>query len=127
MQDISILLVEDNRDDEELALWALRKGGLTNVACARDGLEAVTMLQGDPEHGVRESCFPDLVLLDLRLPRIDGIDVLKRLRIDERTKRLKIIVLTSSEDPNDQRICSDLGVLAVLSKPLDEKVLARYL
>ncbi len=127
MRDISVLLVEDNQDDEELALWALRKVGLTRVSCARDGHEALTMLLGDPERGVPELCFPELVLLDLRLPRIDGIDVLKRLRSDDRTKRIKVIALTSSEDPSDQKICCDLGVLAFLSKPLNEKLLALYL
>ncbi len=119
LSDISVMLVEDNCDDEELARWALKKLGITRVVVVRDGCEALGMLLGPG----RLPLLPDLVLLDLRLPRIDGITVLTRLRADERTRLLRVVILTSSEDPRDRETCRNLGVLAFLSKPLKGKVL----
>ncbi len=122
MLDMTVLLVEDNRDDEELALWSLKKAGLTKVTVVHDGVEALTMLCGRPEISL-----PDILLLDLRLPKIDGLEVLRQLRGNERTKGLKVFALTSSEDPQDKKVCSELGVIAFFSKPLDGARLMKYL
>ena len=126
MQDAEILLVEDNSNCEELALRALRKAGYCNVAVARDGGEALGMLLGEK---TKEAGYhgPNFVLLDMKLPKIDGVGVLQRIRGDERTKRLKVFALSSSEDPNDLEECMSLGVLAVLPKPLNPETLKRWL
>lgn len=126
MQDAEILLVEDNSNCEELALRALRKAGYSNVAVARDGAEALGMLLGEAAEG-RGPNEPDFVLLDMKLPKIDGVGVLQKIRSDERTKRLKVFALSSSEDPKDLEECRNLGVLAVLSKPLNPEVLRFWL
>lgn len=126
MQDAEILLVEDNSNCEELALRALRKAGYSNVAVARDGAEALGMLLGEVAEGSTPN-EPDFVLLDMKLPKIDGVGVLQRIRSDERTKRLKVFALSSSEDPKDLEECRNLGVLAVLPKPLNADILRFWL
>jgi two-component system response regulator len=125
MKNLSVLLVEDNCDDEELAMWVFRKHEHLVVTVARDGLEALRMLRGDERTGSGSTCTPDIIFLDLRLPRIDGLDVLRRIRSDERIASIGVVVLTSSEDPHDRQICKELGVIDFLSKPLTEQVLAR--
>ena len=126
MQEAEILLVEDNSNCEELALRALKKAGYCKVAVARDGAEALGMLLGEEIAGAghRE---PNFVLLDMKLPKIDGLGVLQRIRSDERTKRLKVFALSSSEDPKDLEECRNLGVLAVLPKPLNAETLKMLL
>ncbi len=106
-----VMLVEDNRDDEELALHALRRAGVERVEVARDGDQAITRLlsEGPP---------PGLVFLDLRLPKVDGIEVLRTVRSGERTRALPVVVLSSSEDPKDLSACENLGVVSVIPKPL---------
>lgn len=126
MQDAEILLVEDNSNCEELALRALRKAGYSNVAVARDGAEALGMLLGESLDGA-EHREPNYVLLDMKLPKIDGVGVLQRIRSNERTKRLKVFALSSSEDPTDLEQCRSLGVLAVLPKPLTAEMLKLWL
>lgn len=126
MQDAEILLVEDNSNCEELALRALRKAGYRNVAVARDGAEALGMLLGEGCNG-RAHHEPHFVLLDMKLPKIDGVGVLQRLRSNERTRGLKVFALSSSEDPNDLEECRNLGVLAVLPKPLNAEMLKKWL
>jgi CheY-like chemotaxis protein len=121
MKDFSVLLIEDNKDDEWLTLRSLKKLGLENVSVARDGRTALCMLLGDQETGEQVSCTPDLIMLDLRLPKIDGLDVLRKIRTDPVLGEVKVCVLTSSEDPNDMDVCRNLGVLEFFSKPLDEK------
>ncbi|MBJ6726075.1 response regulator [Geomesophilobacter sediminis] len=125
MGDPRILLVEDNCDCEELALRALRKAGFASVEVARDGAEALGKLLVDPAGG------PDgeeqIILLDLKLPKIDGVDVLKRIRSDQRTKDLRVIALSASENPAEIERCLSLGVDAVLTKPLDTEALKRTL
>lgn len=120
MSNISVLLVEDNGDDEFLALRALRKLGYKNVAVARDGKEAITMLIGDESAGKPAQMDPPpaIILLDLRLPKLDGLEVLRELRRCERTRDSQVYVLTSSEDPYDREICTNLGALAFIPKPL---------
>lgn len=113
MNKLSLLLVEDNMDDEWLALRALKKLGLEQVRVARDGCETLAMLceQGD-------TFVPDLILLDLKLPRMDGIQVLRKLRATAATSALNVVMLTSSEDPQALVTCRGFGVLACLQKPL---------
>jgi CheY-like chemotaxis protein len=109
-----IVLVEDNPDDEALTLRALKKNGIANeVRVLRDGQEAIDCLL-DPD-GV----FPDLVLLDLKLPRIDGLDVLRRLRADPRTALLPIVILTSSKEDRDLVESYRLGANSYIRKPVD--------
>jgi two-component system, response regulator len=121
MKDISVLLIEDNKDDEWLTLRVLKKIGLNNVTVARDGITALAKLLGDQETGEGVFCAPDLIVLDLRLPKIDGLDVLRKIRADHMTREIDVLVLTSSEDPHDIDVCKQLGVIAFVSKPLDEK------
>ncbi len=124
MRDISVLLIEDNCDDEWLAKWILKKAGITGIAVARDGQEALLMLHGDERNGFRESCTPELILLDLRLPKIDGLEVLKRIRSDPRTAAIFVLVLTSSEDPKDKQVAGKLGLTAFFTKPLTKETLS---
>jgi two-component system, response regulator len=125
IRDIPVLLIEDNRDDEWLARWTLNKIGLTDITIARDGHAALLMLHGDAESGIRESCSPDIILLDLRLPKVDGLEVLRRIRNDERTNNITVLILTSSEDPRDKDACKKLGVTAFFNKPLKEEALVK--
>ena len=98
-----ILLVEDNPDDEALTLRALSKNHLANgVVVARDGVEAIEFLFGTGAHAGRDvSNLPEVVLLDLKLPKLDGFEVLRRIRADERTKTLPVVILTSSKEERD--------------------------
>ena len=126
MRDLEILLVEDNRNCEELTLRALKKAGYGNITVARDGVEALGILLGEgrAELPARE---PSLVLLDMKLPKMDGVGVLQRIRGDERTRGLRVFALSSSEDPREIEECLNLGVLAVLPKPLNAEALKRWL
>lgn len=121
MSNLSVMLIEDNADDEYLAVSALNKAGLKNITVARDGLEAVNMLLGNDLSGGEVVCQPDIVFLDLRLPKLDGIDVLRKIRSSERTKFLTVVILTSAEDPYSRQVCHDLAVTAYLSKPMQMK------
>jgi two-component system response regulator len=97
-----ILLVEDNPDDEALTIRALKKHNIANrVEVARDGVEALDYLFGSGPHASREASLPQLVLLDLKLPRMDGLEVLKHIRADARTRLLPVVVLTSSREEQD--------------------------
>ena len=100
MNEKAILLVEDNPDDEELTLRALKKNNIQNdVFVARDGAEALDYLFGIGSFTGRDvSKMPSVTLLDLKLPKIDGLEVLKRIRADERTKLLPVVILTSSKE-----------------------------
>jgi two-component system, response regulator len=114
-----ILLVEDNSDDEFLAIHTLHIMGFNDVTVVRDGREAVTMLLGDETAGtLPRIAVPKFILLDLRLPKLDGLEVLRMLRGNVRTSKLLVFILTSSEDPHDKDVCRDLNVLAFIPKPL---------
>jgi CheY-like chemotaxis protein len=121
MADKFILLVEDNADDEALSVRALKKNGVLNeVVVARDGVEATDFLFGTgtyAERGLRD--LPAVVLLDLKLPRMDGLEVLRRIRSDPRTKVLPVVVLTSSIEEADLAKCYSLGANSYLRKPVD--------
>jgi two-component system response regulator len=112
-----ILLVEDNPDDVELTMRALRKNNIVNeVAVVCDGVEALDYLFATGKYAGR--VLPELVLLDLKLPRIDGLEVLKRLRADERTKLIPVVILTSSKEESDLMSGYELGANSYIRKPI---------
>ena len=117
----AILLVEDNADDEELTVRALKKNNVTNdLVVARDGVEALDYLFGTGDYAGRDTAaLPGLVLLDLKLPKIDGLEVLRRIRADERTRRMPVTVLTSSKEEQDLIKSYDLGANSYIRKPVD--------
>jgi two-component system response regulator len=112
-----ILLVEDNPDDEALTIRGLRKNNLANeIVVARDGVEALDYLFGT---GGKPLVTPTLILLDLKLPKLDGLEVLRRIRSDERTKLLSVVVLTSSSEERDVIESYDLGANSYVRKPVE--------
>ena len=116
-----ILLVEDNSNDEALTLRALKKNNIQNeVVVARDGVEALDFLFGTGQHAGRDvSILPEVVLLDLKLPKLDGLDVLKRIRADERTRLIAVVILTSSNEEQDRINGYGLGANSYVRKPMD--------
>jgi two-component system, response regulator len=116
-----VLLVEDNPDDELLTRRTLNKSNVCNeVVVVRDGAEALDYLFGTGTYNGRDSgVMPQVVLLDLDLPKIDGLEVLMRIRSDERTRRLPTVILTSSEDQQDLVEGYGLGANGYVRKPLD--------
>lgn len=119
--DRPILLVEDNPDDEALTLRAFTKNRIANpVIVARDGVEALDYLFGTGRHLNRDlNQMPAVVLLDLKLPRIDGLEVLRRVRADVRTALLPVVVLTTSREQQDIRDAYALGANSYIRKPVD--------
>lgn len=114
----TILLIEDNPDDEALTLRAISKNAIGNpVVVARDGVEAVDYLFGTGDSANRP--LPAIVLLDLKLPRIDGLEVLRRIRADERTALLPVVILTTSSEPRDIEQAYQLGANSYIRKPVD--------
>lgn len=116
-----ILLVEDNPDDEALTLRAFKKHHISNeVVVARDGEEAIDYMLGLGKHEGRDvSSWPQVVLLDLKLPKVDGLEVLRRIRADERTKFLPVVILTSSKADEDLLAGYALGANSYVRKPVD--------
>ncbi len=116
-----ILLVEDNPDDEALTLRALKKNNIKNeVVVARDGAEALDYLFGTGKYAGRDTAhLPQVVLLDLKLPKIEGLEVLRRVRTDERTKLLPVVILTSSNEDQDRIAGYGLGANSYVRKPVD--------
>jgi two-component system, response regulator len=117
----SILLVEDNPDDEALTKRAFQKNNIANnMMVARDGVEALDYLFGTGPHVGRDPRdLPQLVLLDLKLPRIDGLEVLRRIRADARTRLLPVVVLTSSREEQDLVSSYSLGCNSYVRKPVN--------
>ena len=119
MQEPIILLVEDNPKDEMLTLRALKKANIGNrVVIARDGVEAIDYLLGSSADGGRNE-LPQLILLDLKLPKIDGHEVLRRIRADDRTKLLPVVILTTSVEDRDRLQGYSLGANSYVRKPVD--------
>lgn len=116
-----ILLVEDNPDDQVLTVRALKQNRIANrVVIANDGVEAVDYLFGAGTHAGRDTTdLPAVVLLDLKLPRMDGLEVLARIRADERTRLLPVVILTSSKEEKDMVNGYTLGANSYVRKPVD--------
>lgn len=116
-----ILLVEDNPDDVALTLRAFKKSKIANeIVVARDGAEALEFLFGTGAHAGRDTQIqPEVILLDLKLPKVDGFEVLRALRADPRTKPLPVVILTSSKEQNDVANGYDLGANSYVRKPVD--------
>jgi CheY-like chemotaxis protein len=116
-----ILLVEDNPDDEALTLRALKRNNILNpVVVAHDGVEALDFLFGTGMYEGRDiKERPTVILLDLKLPKVDGLEVLKRLRVDERTRLIPVVVLTTSNEEQDIIRSYSLGVNSYVRKPVE--------
>jgi CheY-like chemotaxis protein len=116
-----ILLVEDNPDDEALTLRALRRHNVTNqIVVTRDGAEALDWLFASGQHAGRDQdVVPQVILLDLKLPKVDGLEVLRRIRSDDRTKLLPVVILTSSKEEEDILNGYRLGANSYVRKPVD--------
>ncbi|MBI5634605.1 MAG: response regulator [Nitrospirae bacterium] len=117
---INILLVEDNPDDVELTILALEKNNIANpVTVVRDGQEALDYLFYKGKYYGADHALPNLVLLDLKLPKVDGIEVLNKIKADRKLKLIPVVVLTSSKEDNDVLKSYDLGVNSYIRKPVD--------
>ena len=121
MSDKVILLVEDNPDDEALTLRALKRNNFMNeVVVARDGAEALDYLFAMNRYAARDIMeWPAVVLLDLKLPKVSGLDVLRRIYSDERTRRMPVVILTSSKEEQDVAESYDLSANSYVRKPVD--------
>jgi two-component system, response regulator len=118
---IEVLLVEDNANDAELTMRAFKKCNIMNkLYWVRDGVEALDFIAGTGAFEERDSReLPRLILLDLKMPRLNGIDVLRALKSDERTHSIPIVVMTSSSEPRDLDECYQLGVNGYVAKPIE--------
>jgi two-component system, response regulator len=118
---VDLMLIEDNPEDLELALLALREANpLSRIHVARDGAEALEYIFCEGAHADRQiGDTPKVILLDLKLPKINGLDVLKRIKGDARTKRIPVVVLTSSKEQRDVVESYDLGVNSYIVKPVN--------
>ena len=121
MKNKIILLVEDNQDDAELTLRALKKGNILNtVVVAKDGAEALDYLFGTGAYAGRNIAEqPQVILLDLKMPKVDGLEVLHRVRADERTRLLPVVILTTSSEDKDRIASYQLGANSFVRKPVD--------
>lgn len=118
---VEILLVEDNPNDAELALHAFKRYKISNnVHVVRDGAEALDYVFGEGSYAGRSVLDqPKVILLDLKLPKVDGLEVLRRIREDSRTRSIPVVVLTSSREDRDIAECYNLGVNSYITKPVD--------
>ena len=121
LNEVEILLVEDNPYDVELTLTALKENNLTNkVHVLNDGAEALEFIFATGAHAERNiKNIPKVILLDLKLPKVNGLDVLRRIKSDERTKKIPVVVLTSSQEERDVVGSYNLGVNSYIIKPVD--------
>jgi len=119
-ESVDILLVEDNPNDAELTMRALRKGNLANhVSWVKDGAEALEFIFRNGAYAGRPDQNPRLILLDLKLPKVDGIEVLKRLKADDRTRAIPVVMVTSSAEGRDIVASYKLGVNSYVVKPVE--------
>lgn len=121
LNEVEILLVEDNPTDAELTMRALKKNNLTNkLVWVKDGAEALDFLFANGTYADRSQAdLPKLVLLDLRMPKVDGLEVLQKIKADEKTKKIPVVVLTSSKEDEDIVESYELGVNSYVSKPVE--------
>lgn len=119
-ENVDILLVEDNSTDAELTLRALRKSNLANsVTWLKDGAQALEFVFRTGAYAGRPDRNPKLILLDLKLPKVDGVEVLKRIKADERTRVIPVVMVTSSAEGRDIAECYKLGVNSYVVKPVE--------
>ncbi|MGH8737481.1 MAG: response regulator [Burkholderiales bacterium] len=124
-EQVEILLIEDNPRDAELTIRSLKKGGVANnILWLKDGEQALNYLFRRGEYEAREDSYPRLVLLDLKMPRVDGMEVLKAVKADARTRRIPVVVMTSSQEEKDLAQSYDLGVNSYIVKPVDFSAVA---
>jgi two-component system, response regulator len=118
---VEILLVEDNMSDAELTIRALKKKNLTNnLIHLKNGAEALDFIFARGAYATRDAQkFPKVILLDLKMPKINGLEVLQKIREDERTRTIPVVVLTSSSEDPDIKACYDLGVNSYIVKPVE--------
>ena len=121
INEVEILMVEDNKTDTELALRALKKHNLANnVFVVKDGVEALEFIFGIGVYSSRDvNHTPKVILLDLKLPKVDGLEVLRRIKSDERTKLIPVVVLTSSKEESDLVESYKLGANSYITKPVN--------
>jgi two-component system response regulator len=125
-EEIEVVLVEDNPNDAELILRALKKHKLANnIVCVEDGAEALEFLFHEGRYADRRSNVPRVVLLDIKLPKIDGIEVLRQMKADPRTREIPVVVLTSSNQEQDIKAAYELGVNSFITKPINFEEFAR--
>ncbi len=125
VEEIEILLVEDNPLDAELAMRGLKEEKLANnITWVKDGQQALDYLFGSGAYTGRNGIVPKLVLLDLKMPRVDGLDVLRAIKSNPSTRRIPVVIMTSSQEESDVVKTYDLGVNSYLVKPIDFKSLA---
>ncbi|MBI3509303.1 MAG: response regulator [Bacteroidetes bacterium] len=118
-QNIEIILIEDNKSDAELILRALKKNNLINrIIHLKDGEEALNYFFGNENSPAKNDATPKVILLDLKMPKVNGIEVLKKMKSNERTKKIPVVVLTSSREDPDIRVCYELGVNSYVVKPV---------
>ena len=124
-EEVEILLAEDNKLDAELTLRALKNGGLANkVLWVKDGQQALDYLFRHGDYADRGDTVPRLVLLDLKMPRVDGIEVLRAIKAREETRRIPVVIMTSSQEETDIAVSYDLGVNSYVVKPIEFEALA---
>ena len=126
VEQIEILLVEDNPLDAELAMRGLKEDKIaSNITWVKDGQQALDYLFRAGAYAGRDDIEPRLILLDLKMPRVDGIEVLKAIKVDERTRRIPVVIMTSSQEESDVVKSYDLGANSYVVKPIDFDALAR--
>jgi two-component system, response regulator len=119
--EVEVLLVEDNKSDAELTIRALKKNNMVNkLVHLHDGAEALDFLFGQGDYtGRKIENRPKVILLDLKMPKVNGIEVLRKIKDDDRTKRIPVVVLTSSREDPDIKTCYELGVNSYVVKPVE--------